>query len=160
MPSTTRTTRKTAAADTEEQIPETPPTTDPAPAAEGKATAPAATETKTPDVAPLEPPSEPEPVPEPAPMTTAQQLLPAKLGHQIVDEATGQPPADPDGVFIPVQPHGNRFRCTVRLIEHVGMGAYNTPATRLLVPAGGELSRYQADRVIARLRSQLTENAE
>ncbi|MEU7228927.1 hypothetical protein [Streptomyces chrestomyceticus] len=159
MPSTTRTTRKTTVADTEEQPPETPPTTDPAPATENKA-ATSDTETKTPDVAPLEPPREPEPVPEPAPMTTAQQLLPAKLGDLIVDEATGQPPANPDGVFVAVQPRGARFRSTVRLIEHVGMGAYNTPATRLLVPAGGELSRYQADRVIARLRAQLTENAE
>lgn len=158
MPSTSRTTRKTAAADTEEKTPEAPPTTDPAPDADDKAVS-APPETKAPDVAPLEPPSEPEPVPEPEPLTTAQQLLPAKLGHLIVDEATDQAP-DPDAVFVPVQPHGSTFRCTVRLIEHVGMGAYNTPSKRLLVPVGAELRRHQAERIITDLRAQLTDEAE
>ncbi|MEU0857407.1 hypothetical protein ABZ352_18485 [Streptomyces griseofuscus] len=152
MPTAPRTARKT--------------TEDPAPAdeetvgmVEDKAV-PADTETKTPDVAPLEPPTEPDPLPEPAPLTTAQQLLPARLGDLIVDEATGHPPADPEGVFVTVQPYGSSVRCTVRLIEHVGMGAYNTPTTRLLVPAGAELRRDQAARIVARLRAQLTPSAE
>lgn len=122
--------------------------------------APADTETKIPDVAPLEPPRTPEPVPEPVPLTTAQQLLPAKMGDRIVDDATGEPPTDPDGVFVPVMPHGSSLRCTVRLVEHVGMGAYNTPTARLLVPAGAELRRDQVERVVARLRAQLSAPAD
>ncbi|AWI32697.1 hypothetical protein [Streptomyces tirandamycinicus] len=151
-------TRKTAAAGPEEKTPEAPQTETPEitseVATEDKA-APADTETKVPDVAPLEPPTEPEPEPEPAPITTPQQLLPAQLADRIVDEATGELPADPDAVFVPVQPHGSSYRCTVRLIEHVGMGAYNTPASRLLVPVGAELQRHQAQRIIDRLRDQL-----
>ncbi|WP_404949148.1 hypothetical protein HFP70_35790 [Streptomyces sp. ARC14] len=163
MPTPSRTTRKTTAADVEEKVPDAAPAAtekaaEVASPAEDKA-ASAAVETKTPDVAPLEPPSEPAPAPEPAPLTTAQQLLPAKLGHLIVDEATDQAP-DPERVFVPVQPHGNTVRCTVRLIEHVGMGAYNTPSKRLLVPVGAELRLQQAERIVARLRAQLTDNAE
>ncbi|MFI9052530.1 hypothetical protein [Streptomyces sp. NPDC053427] len=127
--------------------------------AEDKA-APADTETKIPDVAPLEPPRTPEPIPERVPLTTAQQLLPAKMGDRIVDDATGEPPTDPEGVFIPVMPHGGSQRCTVRLVEHVGMGAYNTPTARLLVPIGAELRRDQAERVLARLRAQLSTSSD
>lgn len=169
-------TRKTTATDvdtgtgtgTEEKTPETVEAAEPTEAAENKA-APVETETKTPetvetkvpDVAPLEPPAEPEPLPEPDPMTTAQQLLPAQISNHIVDEATGKAPVDPDAVFVQVQPpHGNTFRCTARLIEHVGMGAYNTPATRLLVPVGAELKRGQMERVVTRLRAQLAPAAE
>ncbi|MFD0353018.1 hypothetical protein ACFVHW_04600 [Streptomyces sp. NPDC127110] len=123
--------------------------------AEDKAV-PGIVETKTPDVAPLEPPAEPEPIPERDPLTTAQQLLPAELGDRIVDDATGLPPADPDAVFVPVQPHGSTLRCTVRLVEHVGLGTYRTPTMRLLVPVGAELKRGQAARVLARLREQLS----
>ncbi|WP_433860152.1 hypothetical protein [Streptomyces kronopolitis] len=161
-------TRKTASDDTEATTPETTAPEDNTPAAteppmpeivEDKA-APADTETKIPDVAPLAPPRTPEPIPEPVPLTTAQQLLPAKMGDRIVDDATGEPPANPDGVFVPVMPHGGSLRCTVRLVEHVGMGAYNTPTTRLLVPIGAELRRDQAERVIARLRAQLSASAD
>lgn len=159
-------TRKTT--DAEEKIPETVGTAEPAESAEDKTAAvdtetktPEAVETKTPNVAPLEPPVEPEPRPEPEPMTTAQQLLPARIGDHIVEEATGEAPVDPDAVFVQVQPpHGNTFRCTARLIEHVGMGAYNTPATRLLVPIGAELKRGQMERVVARLHAQLVSAAE
>lgn len=161
-------TRKTTSDDTEAATPEataaedtTTEATEPAmpEIVEDKA-APADTETKIPDVAPLEPPHVPEPIPEPVPLTTAQQLLPAKMGDHIVDDATGEPPTDPDGVFVPVQPHGNSLRCTVRLVEHVGMGAYNTPTARLLVPVGAELRRDQAERVVARLRAQLSASAD
>ncbi|MER6232589.1 hypothetical protein ACFUC2_05335 [[Kitasatospora] papulosa] len=151
-------TRKTT--DTEEKIPDTVEAAGPAEAPEDK-TAAVETETKTPDVAPLEPPAEPEPLPEPDPMTTAQQLLPAQISDHIVDEATGKAPTDPDAVFIQAQPpYGNTFRCTVRLIEHIGMGTYNTPATRLLVPIGAELKRSQMERVVARLHAQLDTVAE
>ncbi|MGW0757169.1 hypothetical protein ACWD1Y_11875 [Streptomyces sp. NPDC002814] len=160
-------TRKTSAADTEDKIPDAVDTTEPAEAAEDKAATadtetktPEAVDTKAPDVAPLEPPAEPEPIPEPELLTTAQQLLPATIGDRVVDEATGEPPADPDAVFVPVPPYGATFRCTVRLIEHVGMGAYNTPATRLLVPVGAQLKRQQKEKVVARLRAQLQQSAE
>jgi hypothetical protein len=162
--------RKSTAAETEteEKIPDATEVSEPAEAAEDKA-APADTETKTPEtaqtktpeVAPLEPWAEPEPLPEREPLTTAQQLLPAQLGDRIIDAATGEPPADPDAVFVQIQPpHGNTFRSTARLIEHVGMGAYNTPTTRLLVPVGAELKRGQMERVVARLRAQLAPAAE
>ncbi|MGW7090099.1 hypothetical protein ACWGH2_42320 [Streptomyces sp. NPDC054871] len=122
--------------------------------------APAESETTIPDVAPLDPPRTPDPIPEPVPLTTAQQLLPAKMGDHIVDDATGEPPSDPDGVFVPVRPQGSTLRCTVRLVEHVGMGAYNTPTARLLVPIGAELRRDQAERVLNRLRAQLSGSAD
>ncbi|MFD7763566.1 hypothetical protein [Streptomyces microflavus] len=113
------------------------------------------TETKIPEVAPLEPPAVPDPIPDPVPLTTAQQLLPATMGDRIVDDATQKLPPNPDSVFVPVMPHGSSFLCTVRLVEHVGMGAYNTPTARLLVPIGAELRRDQAQRVLSRLRAQL-----
>ncbi|MBV1940760.1 hypothetical protein KUF83_29955 [Streptomyces sp. BV286] len=147
-------------ADPEGQIPDTVETTA-AEAAEDKAV-PAHTETKTPIVAPLEPPAEslPDPVPEPVLLTTAQQLLPATALGDIVDEATGEHPADPNTVFVPVDQYGNVHRCTARLVEHVGMGAYNTPATRLLVPVDAQLKRHQMERVVNRLRAQLDAAAE
>ncbi|MFD4933414.1 hypothetical protein [Streptomyces virginiae] len=161
-------TRKTTSEDTEStpelqatepseplDVVETPEAVPPPEAAENKAVS-AAVETKTPIVAPLEPPAEPEPVPERDPLTTAQQLLPAELGDRIVDDATGLPPTDPDGVFVPVMPHGGTVRCTVRLVEHVGLGIYRSPTVRLLVPIGAELKRGQAARVVARLREQLS----
>ncbi|MFF0754403.1 hypothetical protein [Streptomyces sp. NPDC004267] len=155
-------TRKTASADTEEKTPTDTDTIEPAESTEDKAAdadtetkTPEAVETTAPDVAPLEPPAEPEPLPEPPFLTTAQQLLPATIGDRVVDEATGEPPADPDSVFVPVPPHGTTFRCTARLIEHVGMGAYNTPATRLLMPVGAQLTRQQMEKVVARLHAQL-----
>ncbi|WP_330335720.1 hypothetical protein OHS33_38730 (plasmid) [Streptomyces sp. NBC_00536] len=150
-------TRKTTSEDVEE-TPEAAPTTEPtveAPEAPENKAVSVEVETKTPIVAPLEPPAEPEPVPERDPLTTAQQLLPAELGDRIVDDATGLPPADPDSVFVPVMPHGSTLRCTVRLVEHVGLGTYRTPTTRLLVPIGAELKRGQVARVVARLHEQL-----
>ncbi|MER7759463.1 hypothetical protein [Streptomyces sp. NPDC097619] len=147
-------TRKTTS-DDPEQTPETPVPEGTTEVPEDKATLPH--ETKLPEVAPLEPPPAPEPLPEPDPLTTAQQLLPAQLGDRIVDDATGEPPPDPDTVFVPVLPHGNTLRCSVRLIEHVGLGPYRSPITRLLVPIGAELKRGQAARVVARLHEQLAQ---
>ncbi|MER5482651.1 hypothetical protein ABT024_05455 [Streptomyces sp. NPDC002812] len=122
-------------------------------AAENKAVS-AETETKTPDVAPLEPPIEFLPPPTPEPVGGPHQLIPAELGEYIVDDATGRPPQDPDTVFFPVNPHGTALRSTVRLIEHVGLGTYRTPTTRLLVPAGAEVRRPEAERIVAQLRAQ------
>lgn len=127
---------------------------------ENKAAPAADVETKVPDVAPLEPPAAPlEPAPDLDTLSTAQQLIPAKLDGRIVDDATGEMPTDPDGVFLTVGTYGERAQCTVRLVEHTGIGTYNTPITRLLVAAGAELKRSQADRIVARLREQLAQAA-
>lgn len=114
-----------------------------------------------PDVAPLEPPAPPK-EPEVTPIPGPQEVLPAELSDVILDDATGKPPTDPDGVFTPVPeaPYGNVQRCTVRLVERVGMGTYRTPTTRLLVPVGAELSRLEADRIVARLRAQTAQTGE
>ncbi|MFF4276128.1 hypothetical protein [Streptomyces sp. NPDC001536] len=123
---------------------------------ENKAASATDIETKVPDVAPLEPPAARlEPAPDSDTLTTAQQLLPANLEGQIVDDATGEIPSDPDGVFVTVGLYGERARCTVRLVENVGIGVYKTPTTRLLVPVGAELKTSQADRIVTRLREQL-----
>ncbi|WP_329317362.1 hypothetical protein OG723_44145 (plasmid) [Streptomyces sp. NBC_01278] len=148
-------TRKNLSEDLESIPGESTPAFEGEEAPENKAVADSV-ETKIPDVAPLDPPAKPAPVPERDPLTTAQQLLPAELGDRIVDDATGEPPADPEGVFVPVALHGSTLRCTVRLVEHVGLGPYRTPTTRLLVPVGAELKRDQATRVVARLREQLS----
>jgi hypothetical protein len=165
---TPATENKTAAApDTVEPDTENKATVEPD--TENKATAESDTENKAtvetpetesgpqpPDVAPLEPPAPPQrPVVET--IRNAQQVLPAQLGDTIVDEATGAFPTDPDAVFVPVThaPYGNVLRCTVRLIENIGMGPYRTPSTRLLVPAGAEMPRPEADRIVTRLRAQL-----
>lgn len=140
-----------AAAAEDKAVPETETTAAPA---EDKA-APAVTETKVPEVAPLEPPA---PRPEPAAPEKAvgpEAIVPAKIGDRIVDEATGEMPTDPDEVFEELPPFGHLCRSRVRLIEHVGMGAYATPTTRLLVPAGADLRREDAERIITRLREQL-----
>lgn len=115
------------------------------------------TETKAPDVAPLEPPAPPVEPAEPETPVGPDGLMPAELGDRIVDEATGQAPTDPDTVFEVLPPYGYLCRSRVRLVEHVGMGAYRTPTTRLLVPVGAELKRDDADRIVARLREQLGE---
>ena len=110
-----------------------------------------------PDVAPLEPPAPREPEPEPEPVRNPQQILPEGLDGTIVDDATGQPPADIESVFTPITPYGNALRCTLRLVEHVGLGTYRTPTTRLLVPAGADLDPANAQRILARLRAQATQ---
>ncbi|MEU5181145.1 hypothetical protein AB0G49_13945 [Streptomyces longwoodensis] len=123
-------------------------------AAEDKAVL-ADTETKVPEVAPLEPPNPPAPPAAPTIPVGPEGLVPAQLGDRIVDEATGEAPADPDEVFEQLPPYGYICRSRVRLVEHVGMGAYKTPTTRLLVPAGADLRREDAERIVARLHAQL-----
>jgi hypothetical protein len=113
------------------------------------------TESKAPDVAPLEAPAPPAEPTEPEKPIGPDGLVPAQLGDVIVDEATGQAPTNPDDVFEVLPPYGYLYRSRVRLVEHVGMGAYNTPTTRLLVPVGAELKREDAERIVARLREQL-----
>jgi hypothetical protein len=113
------------------------------------------TEIKAPDVAPLEPPPPPVEPAKPESPVGPEGLMPAELGDRIVDEATGEPPTDPDTVFEELPPYGYMCRSLVRLVEHVGMGAYRTPTTRLLVPAGADLKREDADRIVARLREQI-----
>ncbi|MFF9192663.1 hypothetical protein [Streptomyces rochei] len=164
MPPRTRKTATTEQTDTASA--DTIPETSPAPAAADDSTAVDETEnkaapavdvqTKVPDVAPLDPPTAPlEPAPDLDTLSTAEQLLPAKLDGRIVDDATGEMPTDPDSVFITVGTYGERARSSVRLIEHAGIGTYQTPITRLLVAAGAELKRSQADRIVARLHEQL-----
>ncbi|MFG3132871.1 hypothetical protein ACGFZU_34885 [Streptomyces tendae] len=163
VPPRTRKTATTEQADA--TATDTAPEASPAPAngsatadeTENKAAPAADVETKVPDVAPLEPPAAPlEPAPDLDTLSTAQQLLPANLDGRIVDDATGEMPADPDSVFVTVGTYGERARSSVRLVEHAGIGVYQTPITRLLVAAGAELKRSQADRIVARLHEQRT----
>ncbi|MFE1270640.1 hypothetical protein [Streptomyces sp. NPDC058758] len=107
-----------------------------------------------PEVAPLEPPAA-TPPPAKEEIRNSQQILPAHISNAIVDDATGLPPADLDNLFQPVAvPYGSGLRATCRLVEHVGMGAYNTPTTRLLIPAGAEIAPADAQRILDRLRTQ------
>ncbi|MER7937933.1 MULTISPECIES: hypothetical protein [unclassified Streptomyces] len=121
--------------------------------------APAETKARTqapPDVAPLEPPAPPQVAT--TPITPGPEgTVPAQLDGRIVDEATGEMPSAPEEVFEALPPYGYLCRSRVRLIEHVGMGTYGTPSTRLLVPAGADVRREDADRITARLREQLGE---
>ncbi|MFJ4342705.1 hypothetical protein [Streptomyces sp. NPDC088915] len=151
-------TRKTTADDTEDKATTAPdardkPTEDKAVPEAPETKSPALDGPATPEVAPLEPPAETQP-PAKQKIRNPQQLLPEKIGDAIVDDSTGLPPDDIDTVFEPVPPNGFTLRCTLRLVENVGMGIYNTPTTRLLLPAGAELAPADAQRIIQRLRGQ------
>ncbi|MFE2157114.1 hypothetical protein ACFW9M_04785 [Streptomyces lydicus] len=148
---TTARTRKTAAkTDAEENPAEA--TTPEVDAAEADST-PAA-----PDAAPLEPPhvdEAPEP-PAPSPYVTPTEVIPddENLSDVILDDATGQPPADVDTVFVPLTPFGSTLQCTVRLVERTFLGPHRNPVTRLLQPKGAVLSEGIAARIRERLDAQ------
>jgi hypothetical protein len=124
---------------------------------ENKAVSAAEVETKAPEVAPLEAPPAPTRATAPPKPVGPDALLPAEIGDCIVDELTGLAPTDPDGVFEPVPPYGNVWRSTKRLIEHISMGPYRTPASRLLLSVGAEVQRQDAEHIVATLRAQLGE---
>jgi hypothetical protein len=124
---------------------------------ENKAISAEEIETKAPEVAPLEAPPAPTRATAPPKPVGPDALLPAEIGDCIVDELTGLAPTDPDAVFEPVPPYGNVWRSTKRLIEHISMGPYRTPASRLLLSVGAEVQRQDAEHIVATLRAQLGE---
>ncbi|MFI5990284.1 hypothetical protein ACIBAC_00320 [Streptomyces sp. NPDC051362] len=122
-------------------------------------TVPATDSTPTaPDAAPLEPPAvhEPETAPEAAHYVSPTEVIPDdnNLAEVIVDDATKQPPADVDAVFVAVTPYGSTRLCTVRLVERTFLGPHQNPIHRLLLPAGAQVSESIAARILERLRQQ------
>ncbi|GGW95195.1 hypothetical protein [Streptomyces noursei] len=141
-PRTRKTTTKTAAEETPAEA--TAPETDSTPAA--------------PDAAPLEPPrvdEAPEP-PAPSSYVTPTEVIPDEenLSDVILDDATGQPPADVGSVFVPLTPFGSTLQCTVRLVERTFLGPHRNPVTRLLQPKGAVVSEGIATRIRERLDAQ------
>ncbi|GHG80216.1 hypothetical protein [Streptomyces griseocarneus] len=111
-----------------------------------------------PDAAPLEPPhvdESPEP-PAPSPYVTPTEVIPDEenLSDIILDDATGQPPADVDAVFVPLTPFGSTLQCTIRLVERTFLGPHHNPVTRLLQPKGAVVSEGIAARIRERLDAQ------
>jgi hypothetical protein len=114
------------------------------------------TSTKTPDVAPLEPPAvheAPEPPAEPG-YVSPTEVIPDDIAEVILDDATKEPPADIDAVFQPVTPYGSTLRCTVRLVERTYVGPHRNPIERLLQPKGAHVSESIAARIRERLVAQ------
>ncbi|WP_413100907.1 hypothetical protein [Streptomyces sp. Inha503] len=112
----------------------------------------------SPDAAPLEPPhvdEAPEP-PAPSPYATPTEVIPDEenLSDVILDDATGQPPADVDTVFVPLTPFGSTRQCAVRLVERTFLGPHRNPVTRLLQPKGAVVSESIAARIRERLDAQ------
>ncbi|WP_445520366.1 hypothetical protein [Streptomyces sp. NEAU-174] len=112
----------------------------------------------SPDAAPLEPPhvdEAPEP-PAPSPYVTPTEVIPDEenLSDVILDDATGQPPADIDTVFVPLTPFGSTRQCAVRLVERTFLGPHRNPVTRLLQPKGAVVSESIAARIRERLDAQ------
>ncbi|MEU1311052.1 hypothetical protein ABZ419_19480 [Streptomyces cinnamoneus] len=141
---TTRTRKTTKTAPEEAPAQAAAPEADSAPAA--------------PDVAPLEPPhvdEAPEP-PAPSPYVTPTEVIPDEenLSDVILDDATGQPPVNPDAVFVPLTPFGSTLQCTVRLVERTFLGPHHNPVTRLLQPKGAVVSEGIAARIRERLDAQ------
>lgn len=112
----------------------------------------------TPDAAPLEPPlvDEAPEAPAPDPYVTPTEVIPDEqhLAEVILDDATGQPPADLDKVFVPLTPLGSALSCTVRLVEQTYLGPHRTPVVRLLQPKGAVVSESIATRIRRRLEAQ------
>ncbi|MFE7072563.1 hypothetical protein ACFU96_21030 [Streptomyces sp. NPDC057620] len=149
----------TAAADESAPAPEATTT------AAAEETAPVVEETaqadsaaKAPEAAPLEPPAVQEPpAPPAAPVyATPTEVIPDEenLAEVIVDDATGQPPADVAAVFVPLTDYGSVLVCTVRLVERTFLGPHNNPVHRLLQPAGAQVSESVAARIRERLQEQ------
>lgn len=112
-----------------------------------------------PDAAPLEPPhvDEAPAPPAPSPYVTPTEVIPDEenLSDVILDDATGQPPADIDTVFVPLTPFGSTLQCTVRLVERTFLGPHRNPVTRLLQPKGAVVSESIAARIRERLDAQV-----
>ncbi|AKN68761.1 hypothetical protein QR97_02140 [Streptomyces sp. PBH53] len=123
-----------------------------------EAPAPADNTPAAPDAAPLEPPhvdEAPEP-PAPTPYVTPTEVIPddENLADVILDDATGQPPANIDAVFVPLTPFGSTLHCTARLVERTFLGPHRNPVTRLLQPKGAVVSEQIAARIRERLLAQ------
>ncbi|MDI3407678.1 hypothetical protein [Streptomyces cavernicola] len=146
---TTARTRKTAAKTADQEPPAEATDVD----AQEPDTTPAA-----PDAAPLEPPhvNEAPEAPASSPYVTPTEVIPDEenLSDVILDDATGQPPTDVDGVFVPLTPFGSTLQCTVRLVERTFLGPHRNPVTRLLQPKGAVVSEGIAARVRERLDAQ------
>lgn len=144
-------TRKTSAA--KEDAPQEPDT-----AAEMPDSAPQA-----PEAAPLEPPQVDEAPEAPAPVryATPTEVIPDEenLAEVILDDATKEPPADPETVFQPVTEYGSALQCTVRLVERTFLGPHSNPVERLLQPKGAVVSEGIAARILERLREQASRSA-
>ncbi|MFJ4880062.1 hypothetical protein ACIP93_33310 [Streptomyces sp. NPDC088745] len=155
MAGTTRTRKtaatKTATADTA--------TEDTSPAVEESHQAADSTP-KAPDAAPLEPPAVQEPPAAPAmpAYATPTEVIPddENLSEVIIDDATKEPPADVNTVFVPLTEYGSVLVCTVRLVEKTFLGPHRNPVHRLLQPAGA----YVSESVAARIRERLDAQAE
>ncbi|MEU0990927.1 hypothetical protein [Streptomyces sp. NPDC005953] len=50
----------------------------------------------------------------------------------ILDDATKEPPADPDAVFVPELLYGSNRVCQYRLVERTFLGPHGSPIERLL----------------------------
>ncbi|MGY1502906.1 hypothetical protein ACW4TU_41130 [Streptomyces sp. QTS52] len=127
-------------------------------AAAAEETAPADSAAKAPEAAPLEPPAVQEPPAAPAApvYATPTEVIPDEenLAEVIIDDATKQPPADVDSVFVPLTEYGSVLVCTVRLIEKTFLGPHRNPVHRLLQPAGAHVSEGVAARIKERLQLQ------
>ncbi|MFJ4084878.1 hypothetical protein ACIP2Z_38795 [Streptomyces iakyrus] len=179
MAGTTRT-RKTAAAKTAEASDTTTETAESATTAAADESAPAAEATTAaaaeetapvveeaapadsaataPEAAPLEPPAVQEPPAAPAApvYATPTEVIPDEenLAEVIIDDATKEPPADVDSVFVPLTEYGSVLVCTVRLVEKTFLGPHRNAVHRLLQPAGAHVSEGVAARIRERLRDQ------
>ncbi|MFE4575725.1 hypothetical protein [Streptomyces chartreusis] len=121
-------------------------------------TAPADTAAKAPEAAPLEPPAVQEPPAAPAApvYATPTEVIPDEenLAEVIIDDATKQPPADVNSVFVPLTEYGSVLVCTVRLVEQTFLGPHRNAVHRLLQPAGAQVSEGVAARIKERLQAQ------
>ncbi|MEU1273532.1 hypothetical protein [Streptomyces sp. NPDC005799] len=145
---------------------DTPAPEENAPANEDATTAAAAEDSapaadsapKAPDAAPLEPPAVQEPPEAPAApvFATPTEVIPddENLAEVIIDDATKEPPADVDSVFVPLTEYGSVLVCTVRLVEKTFLGPHRNPVHRLLQPAGAHVSEGVAARIRERLEAQ------
>jgi hypothetical protein len=88
---------------------------------------------------------------------TPTEVIPDEenLAEVIIDDATKEPPADVDAVFVPLTPYGSTLVCTVRLVEKTFLGPHRSPVHRLLQPAGAHVS----EGVAARIRDRLADQA-
>jgi hypothetical protein len=109
--------------------------------------------------APLDPPplrkAEDAPAEEPISTPEAIGVKIAEFGDgTIIDAATGQPPANPDAVFVkdPSTPRGSRYRSGMRLQKIIGTGRRRT--STLVLALNAELGEAEMLRMVALLKEQ------
>ncbi|WP_431959448.1 hypothetical protein [Actinacidiphila sp. bgisy160] len=152
-------TRKPAA-EAEEPLPEQAPEETPAaPEPEPEVTPEPEPEPVTPPVSAAAPLEAPAPKPEktepaaPAPKPATDVLPEPPVIGLIVDEETGEPPADLAALFTPFTTFGTVMVSQARLIEHVA-DAYGRRSMRLLVARHAQVSAETAAAVLQRLQDQ------